>query len=104
MSIASIIADQLGNGFFRMTGAKNLASTGDGLSFRLPGTLTLKRGNYMKITLTPDDLYTVEYGRIRKLNYTVLETLTGVFVEDLHPTIRGMTGLETRMPTVIFQR
>ena len=61
MTIAKTILQQLGgNKFVVMTGAKSLCGGENYLSFRIPGTMTRDRINYVKITLNSMDLYDVE--------------------------------------------
>ena len=103
MSVAETILAQLGGRrFIVMTGAKNLMShTADNaLSFRIPGTMTKDRINYVKITLTPDDLYTMEFGKIRGTTYRVIETVEGVYCDMLRDIFTDKTGLETSLGTM----
>jgi hypothetical protein len=105
-TIANTILSQLGGGkFVAMTGAKNLGNHGNALSFRLPGNpgFVRKGINYVKITLTAADLYNVEFGKIRGLKYSVLETVDGLYHDQLGEVFRSTTGLETRMPRVFIK-
>lgn len=98
MSVAQTILEQLGGGkFLAMTGAKTLLNHGNGLSFRLPGNLTTDRINYCKITLTPADTYTVEFGVIRKNAYKVHSTHEDVYNTDLRTIFTATTGLDTSL-------
>lgn len=98
MEVARTILRQLGGSkFVAMTGAKHMAAHKDGLSFRLPGGTFSRHINYVKITLTPADLYHIEYGCIRKLKYRVLETEDEVYAEDLQRVFTQTTGLDTRL-------
>jgi hypothetical protein len=63
----------------------------------LPGTLTKGRVNRLAITLNGDDTYTVETARFARLDYRVCDRLEGVYVDMLHETITGMTGLATKL-------
>ncbi len=101
--IAKTILEQLGGRKFAfMCGVKNATAIERGLSFRIPGTMTRNRINYVKITLEPDDVYTVEFCVIRKLTCRRVSLWEGVYCDDLAPLFREHTGLETRMPTVVF--
>ena len=72
--VGKTIYQQLGGQRFEtMTGARNFVAHGDGLAFRVP---TRKGPNYVKITLTPMDVYTMEFTRIRGLKGTNLHLLT----------------------------
>lgn len=100
MEIAKTILKQLGgNKFTVMTGAKNYVAHKDALSFRLPGNgkLNGKTVNYVKITLTPLDLYDVEFGYIRGMNYKVLKTVEGIYFDMLQDVFTRNTGLDTHL-------
>lgn len=97
--IAKTILEQLGGrAFAYMCGVKNLTAIERGLSFRIPGTLTRNRINYVKITLEPDDTYTVEFCVIRKLACRRVSHWEGVYCDDLAPLFNEQTGLATRFP------
>lgn len=97
-TIAQLILTQLGNGrFVTMTGAKNLLNTGKGLSFRIPGTMTKNRINYVKVELNGFDLYDVTFGRIHGSTYTVISTHEDVFCENLVELFEDSTGLYTHL-------
>lgn len=93
--IAQTIASQIGNRAFQMIGAKNLIAHEDGLSFRIGRNS--KSVNYVKVTLTPEDLYDIEYGRIHGLKYTVKASEQGVYCDMLHDSIERNTGLYTSL-------
>ena len=99
LQIAKNILEQLGgNKFVAMTGAKNLSSLGNGLSFRLPGAGFTKNGiNYVKIILDPSDTYTVEFGRIRGNTYTVINTTNDIYHDMLQEIFTKYTGLNTHL-------
>jgi hypothetical protein len=64
------------------------------LSFRVPATLTKKQINYVAIKYMPgDDLYNVEFGKIRGHTYKVTETREGVYATELRPVFTEVTGL-----------
>lgn len=95
---AQIILQQLGGGkFLAMTGAKQLGTTGNDLSFRLPSNFANRGINYVKITLTPADLYDMEFGKIRGIKYTKLATHEGVYFDALREIFTRETGLETSL-------
>ena len=86
-SIAVEILRQLGNHtFLAMTGAKNLISHENGLSFRLSGSMTKDRINYVKITLNAMDTYDIEFGK-------VISRIEGIYNDMLKKTIENNTGL-----------
>jgi len=99
LQIAKTIIEQLGgNRFAAMTGAKNFTSLGNGLSFKLPGAGFTKNSiNYVKIILDPSDTYTVEFGKIRGINYKVINTLNDVYFDQLQEIFTRETGLNTHL-------
>ena len=115
MVVAKEIFKQLGgNQFAYITGAKNfLSSSGEPwLSFRIGRNGS--KANYVKITLTPMDTYTMEFKRVTmpRLNKKTLkfseykETLVAkrenVYCDELQSVFSEITGLVTRMPKIIF--
>ncbi|AKF13659.1 putative YahA protein [Sinorhizobium phage phiN3] len=96
LTVANTILAQLGGGRFKvMTGAKNFVGAADYLMFQIP---TSKKINKVKITLTPDDLYTVEFLNInmKKLAVTTIKKFEGVFCDMLEDIFTEATGLYTR--------
>ena len=103
MQIAKTILEQLGGRKFTfMCGVKHAAAIERGLSFRIPGTMTRNRINYVKITLEPSDTYKVDFGVIRGHTYKIVSTHDDIYCDDLAELFRSETGLETRMPAVRF--
>lgn len=99
MHIAKTILEQLGGRKFTfMCGVKHPTAIERGLSFRIPGTMTRNRINYVKITLEPSDTYKVEFGVIRGHAYKVVSTHEDVYCDGMAELFRDKTGLETRMP------
>lgn len=93
-SIAQTIAAQLGRTAFAMLGASNLTESGPSLRFRIRGS---KRINLVCITLTPADLYRVEFFRARGLDCQPVSSFDDVYFDSLHDTIEAETGLYTRL-------
>jgi hypothetical protein len=102
MSVAETILQQLG-GRARlsiMTGAKNFVGDHNSLSFMLPQNMTKDRINVVRVTLTPEDLYEIEYLRVQRPSKRLpggqIDTLhhsKGVFVETMKRDIETNTGL-----------
>ena len=108
--VAETIRDQIGNKAFYMLGAYNLVkdTKENWLSFRIRGS---KKANYIKVTLMPDDTYTMEFGIIRQPKnafnltpeqyfakmYKITNTVPGVYAEDLNRTIEENTNLYTKL-------
>lgn len=106
LTVANTILQQLGGSkFLAMTGAKDLAGTDNSLSFKLPTRSTKNKANHVKIILTASDDYTVEYGQIKPGNFKkgippsfqILETVTGIYAENLQSSFTRVTGLHTRL-------
>lgn len=94
MNVAKTILAQLGNNkFVAMTGAKHFVSDGDSLQFRLPSRLALHGINHVRVTLTPADLYEVVFFKLRGFECTTIESLEGVYAEDLRRVFSEVTGL-----------
>ena len=103
MTVAKIILEQLGGNKFRaMTGAKNFLGDDNSLSFRLAGGGgRVKDGiNYVKITLTPTDLYDLEFSRIRARTVTRVARETSIYADMLPEVFRLHTGLHTSLGTM----
>jgi len=102
-TIANTILQQLGGRrFIAMTGARNFIAGKDDLSFRIPGTLTRQRINAVQIRLEPSDTYTVIFFVIRGVKIKEASRHEDVYCDSLCELFRDVTGLETRMPRVIF--
>lgn len=98
LTVANTILDQLGGRrFIAMTGAKNFVGSETSLSMTLPGSLTKGRINKLRITLTPDDLYTVEAFVFRKYELIPKGTTEGVYTDSLRGVFTAMTGLDTHL-------
>lgn len=99
-TIAGNILRQLGGQrFIAMTGARNLVAHERALSFGLQANLTKQKANRVQITLDADDTYTVEVGKVnmRKLDYSVLATVHGVYADSLRKVFTNLTGLDTHL-------
>lgn len=96
VQVATIIRDQIGAQALMILGAKHIAAVNEGeggLSFKVGGRPVKGKGNYVKITLTAMDDYTVEFGVCRKFDYTVTSTVEGVYADQLLDVIEEGTGL-----------
>lgn len=96
----TILAQLGGQRFVTMTGASSFASGPDQLTFRVPMTLTRNKIKGVKITLTPADLYTMEFlaqkGRPTFEVYTV-EKIEDVYCDQLAEIFERVTGLRTSL-------
>jgi len=92
--IAATILRQMGGmgKICAMTGAKNFIDYGNGVSFRFPNNVK-GRPNTFKVTLDPDDTYSVEFGRCRGTTYKILKTLNGIYWDMLKSLFEQESGL-----------
>jgi hypothetical protein len=96
--IAQTILEQLGgNKFTAMTGARNLADLGDGLSFQLNSRMTKNSCNAVKITLTPTDTYQIKFLRIGHLQLKTIKVLDNIYCDQLQDIFTSETGLDTHL-------
>jgi hypothetical protein len=101
-NVASTILSQLGgNKFLAMTGAKSLASGGKDLRFRLPSNFAKNGINIVKITLTPTDLYDVEYGKLRAGKHSVVKVSKGIYADSLREDFTRVTGLDISLGRIV---
>ena len=96
MTVAKTILDQLGgNKFIAMTGSKNFIGGDDFLSMRLARN---KSGaNYLRITLSSMDDYTVEFFKMTKFDLISVYSSGGVYCDQLQNLFTSVTGLDTRL-------
>jgi len=75
-----------------MIGAKDFMRSDEEsfISFKFPRSNSI---NYCKLSLTADDLYTLELGYIHSMNYTVRKELKGLFFDQL----KGIFEDETKL-------
>ena len=93
--VAQTILDQLGGRrFLVMTGAKNLVYSDNSLQMSLPRNKA--KANKLIIKLNDLDLYDVEFGSIRGVNYTVKARTENVYNDMLVSMFEGTTGLYTK--------
>ena len=93
-----VVLQQLGGRkFMAMTGAKNLTFSKEDSSLSMKIGRNSAGVNHLKITLEPDDTYTIYFGRIRNLNYKVIRTVKGVYAEALQDVFTEVTGMYTSL-------
>lgn len=100
MQVATEILNQLGGNKFRvMTGASQFVGGSNMLQFKLPGTRNFVRNgiNSVRITLNGADLYEMEFFKIRGLDVKTVDTLSGVYAEDLRRIFSDRTGLDVSL-------
>ena len=95
-SVAQTILQQLGgNKFIVMTGAKNLSTSGNNLSFKLGRNP--KGFTHCKIELTSLDLYDMTFYKVRKCQITKQYDWTMVYADKLRYIFEQQTGLATSL-------
>jgi hypothetical protein len=103
--VAQTIAAQMGGlrALMGAMGAKDFTSHSDeglgGLSFKFKGS---RKTNYINIILAASDTYTLRFGKIGKTDYDIVEFVEDVYFDQLGEVFRSVTGLETRIPRIIF--
>jgi len=92
--IANTILDQMGGArkLKLFTGADKFIAYPNGVAFRWPSQQP-SRGNMMKITLDPDDTYSVEFMHASKSGAKSVAKMDGVYAEDLMDIFEKQTGL-----------
>jgi hypothetical protein len=88
--VASIIKNQIGNKALYMMGAKNLATSGNNLSFRIKGS---KRVNHVKVELNSMDTYDITFSKIWGFNIAEVVSHDGVYCDMMKGLIEKETGL-----------
>ena len=100
VDVAKIILQQLGGARFRlMTGAKNFIAIENGLQFKLPSTSHFVRDgiNSVRIVLNGNDLYNIQFHKIRGTSVKLIADLSDIFCEDLQEVFTKYTGLNTHL-------
>ena len=100
LEIVKTISEQLGAKTFYMLGAKHKGYGTDKkgytyISFKISGS---KKVSHIKITYNEGmDLYDMEFGKVRKNEYKIINTVEGVYNDMLNQIIESNTGLYTRL-------
>ena len=99
MSMAETLLQQLrGKRFSVMTGAHTFSGSANALSFRLPPCRD--RINGVHIAYQPNDLYTVEFLRLRASEREVVKTVEDIGSENLCRIFTETTGLYLHLGTM----
>lgn len=99
--IAKTIVQQLGGSgkIFAMLGKKTqMVSFPNALGMKFSNRKT-SRGNYVKITLRPDDTYDMEFSSVTKggLSVKKVKMYSGVMFDQLRPIFEKQTGLRLKL-------
>ena len=92
---ARTIAEQIGSKAFFMIGAKNLVASENGLTFKV-GRNT-KGVSHIRVTLTPEDLYKMEFISVRGTSVKTKAEVEGIYFDMLNKMIEANTGLYTSL-------
>lgn len=100
MNVAQTILTQLGgNRFAAMTGAKDFVADGETLQFKLPANFAARKINFVQITLTPADVYTVKFyqWKARQMVLEMVEQVEEVYATELREVFKNITGLDVHL-------
>lgn len=94
LTVANTILAQMGGSgrLTAMIGAHSFVGGKDSLSFRFKAK-SHKGINTIRVVLTPADVYTVEFCRIRGFKLSLVETVADVYCDQLIETVERVTGL-----------
>lgn len=96
--VANTIRNQLGGGrFSAMTGAKDFVGGENFLQFKLPSKLAKNKINFVKITLTPMDVYTVDFMNLRGMTIKSVSNFESVYCDELQSLFESETGLFVKL-------
>ena len=84
-----------GNRFMSMTGAKNVVGLDDGIQFSIPRSKD--KINKVRITVSPNDTYKVEFFNIRGANVKTIKEASNIHSTDLAKVFTATTGLDTKL-------
>jgi len=92
-----ILRQMGGNRFIAMTGARNFFCDNNSIGFRLPGTMTRDRINFVKVTLNSMDTYDIEFKNIRGDKIKDVDSYEGIYNDGLEAAIGRRVGMATRL-------
>lgn len=95
LQVAETIRHQIGHQAFVMMGAKHLSGDEKSLQFRIGRNE--KGVTHIRVSLASNDLYKVEFFRVRGIDAKTLATEEGLYAEDLLRSFERNTGLYTRI-------
>lgn len=96
--VGEIILEQMGgyNRLAMMLGINKMTYTKNGVAFGWPNRQRSK-GNYVEITLDPDDTYTIEFFNLSIRGKKPVKKHRNVYAEDLVGIFEGQTGWYLRL-------
>lgn len=97
-AVAIEILKQLGgHRFIAMTGARNFLCDDRSMGFKVPGTMTKNRINFVKISLNAMDTYDMEFKSLWGDKLTTVSTFEGAYNDMLVNIFESRTGLRTSL-------
>lgn len=97
MKVANTILNQLGGRrFIAMTGSKNFIASEKNNSLSMKLTRNQSGANYLRISLTPLDVYKMEFISIRGNSMKTKVEFNDVYCDQLQELFTEATGLYTR--------
>ena len=97
MTVANEILRQLGgNRFIAMTGSKNFVASAEKNYLGMKLTRNASGANYLRITLTPMDVYKMEFISIRGNSMKTKVEFNDVYCDQLQTLFTEATGLYTQ--------
>jgi hypothetical protein len=92
-----ILRQMGGNRFIAMTGAKQFVYSQDSLQFAIGRNQS--GANKIRVTLTPEDLYKVEFFKYSPSTFEIktVRVVDGVYNDNLTEVFTRYTGLDTRL-------
>lgn len=96
LQVANTIRAQIGERALFMVGAKNLCGSADALTFKVGRNA--KKVTHIRVTLTPADVYRVEFLKCRGFDPVVtIADRDNVYAESLNAVIETETGFRTSL-------
>jgi len=93
--ITETILEQMGGigRLIKFTAARNFIDHGNGVSFKFDNVTNIKI-NYFKVSYDEgEDLYILEFGYIKSLNYTKVKEMDGIYFDQLLDIFEEETGM-----------
>lgn len=93
-NIAATILRQMGGPgrICAMTGAHTFIDHGNGVSFKFKNRLR-SRGNFVKVLLSADDTYAVEFWNIAGLKFKTVREESNIYADGLIELFEQQTGM-----------
>jgi hypothetical protein len=92
-------AELFDNKFMVMAGVKNISydNKKNSICFQLAKINGVKINTVEVIYDANLDLYNIVFARLNKTEYTIIENVAGIYIDNVLPTFEKVTGLKTRL-------